>query len=469
MKNFFARRLVALAAAVGILVASAALLGFNAATQPHRVHSRAAHSTPTPSAQPSVTGTVNSSGASVVLQTTGVVLTPAAHLTFAGAGFSPGEMLTVTVMSSAGKVEAQLATDVADTDGNVTSASEVAPADLAPGPHLLMVKGEASQRTAQAEFQVQRLQPTVQLNTYSGEPGYTFAVSGSGFISNEPVDIFLCSDKGAPLAFLRATPRGDIAGQIKVPTRQAGEYPMCFLGRVSQTRASVAFDIQAFKSWVILDTYTPLSGSPLRFSGTDFAPSEQVLVYLTAPHGQPITTVQADTQGTFMHAGNFVVPDTLTGHQILVFVGQLSQASVTVGFEVFPKAELGAEKVEQVPQRGNLPATWLVCDTAGIQRPPKCSSGSWWCSISLLGATRRPSTGWPTRWCCGGSVGCISSASPTRLPCCGGRRPSITSAAPSPVWGFGIVAPRCALSPLSPKTTSRKSAAGRDPASCAPQ
>ena len=336
MKDVFVRRLVALAAVVGILVVSAALLGCNSATQPGRARGLAAYHTPTSSAQPSVTGTAGSSGATVVLQTTDLILTPSAHLNFAGTGFSPGEMLTITVMSSAGHVEAQLATDVADTDGNIPPDSQVTPADLAPGAHLLVVKGETSQRTAQATFQVQRLPPTVHLNTYSGEPGYTFGVSGSGFTSNEQVDIFLGSAKSAPLAVLSATPRGDIAGEIKVPMRQAGEYSLYFVGRVSQTVASVGFNIQAFKPWVVLDTYSPLPGATLRFSGRDFAPGEQVLVYLTAPHGQPITTVQADTYGTFTHAGDFVIPDALTGRQVLVFVGKQSQVSVTAGFDVFP-------------------------------------------------------------------------------------------------------------------------------------
>jgi hypothetical protein len=352
MRDILARRRVALTVVVGILVVSAVLVGCSSATQPDRARGLAAHRTSTPSAQPSVTGTAGSSGASVVLQTTEVTLTPSAHLNFAGTGFSPGEMLTVTVMRSIGHVEAQLASDVADTDGNITPDSQVMPADLAPGAHLLVVKGESSQRTAQTTFQVQRLPPTVQLNTYSGEPGYTFGVSGSGFTSNERVDIFLGSAKSAPLAVLRATLRGDIAGQIKVPMRQAGEYPLYFVGHVSQTLASVGFNIQAFKPWVVLDTYAPLSASTLRFSGKDFAPGEQVLVYLTAPHGQPITTVQADTYGTFTHAGDLVLPSTLTGHQVLVFAGQQSQVSTTASFEVSPATSTsgGPPSSPQTPQ-----------------------------------------------------------------------------------------------------------------------
>jgi hypothetical protein len=337
MTTIFVQRRMALAVVINIFVC-AALLGCTAATSPGRASRLAAHRTPVATVQPSVTSTTGSSGASVELQTTAMTLTPAAHLNFSGSGFSPGELLAVTVMSSAGHVEAQLPTAVADTDGNIGSNSQVMPANLGPGTHLLVVRGTTSQRTAQAEFQVQRLPPTVQLDAYAGEPGYVFRVAGGGFTSGEEVDIFLGSAMGAPLAVLTATTGGDIAGQVKVPARPSGVYPLQFVGRVSQTPASVKFDIEAFKPWVVLDTYSPLPGAPVRFSGRDFAPGEQVLVYLTAARGQPVTTIEADADGTFTHAGDFVVSSGLTGHQILVFVGQQSQVPYSTTFDVYPAA-----------------------------------------------------------------------------------------------------------------------------------
>ncbi len=333
VKGSFARRRVALAAVVGILIISAVLLGCSSAAQSaSRMHARASP----PSPQPSVSGTAGSSGATVVLQTEELTLTPAMHLNFSGTGFSPGEMLAVSILDSHGHIAAQLSPAIADADGNITPVSQVMPANLVPGTHLLVVKGETSQRTARAAFQVQWLPPTVQLDTYTAKPGYDFGVSGSGFTSNEQVDVILGSAKGAPLAVLSASAGGNIAGRIKVPMRRAGEYPLYFVGRVSQSPASVGFNIQGFKPWVVFDAYAPEPGFTLRFSGKDFAPGEQVLVYLTTPRGQPVATVQADVDGTFTHAGGFVIPKGLAGRQTLVFVGKQSQASTTASFDVLP-------------------------------------------------------------------------------------------------------------------------------------
>jgi hypothetical protein len=214
--------------------------------------------------------------------------------------------------------------------------SQVMPANLAPGMHLLVIRGEASQRMARASFQVQRLPPTVQLDTYTAKPGYEFGVSGSGFTSNEQVDVNLGSANGPPLAVLSASSAGEIVGRIKVPMHRAGEYPLYFVGRVSQSPASVGFNIQGFKPWVVFDTYAPEPGFTLRFSGRDFAPGEQVLVYLTTSRSQPIATVRADVDGTFSNASVLVIPKALTGHQTLIFVGETSQASTTASFDVLP-------------------------------------------------------------------------------------------------------------------------------------
>jgi hypothetical protein len=347
VKGRFARRQVALTAAVGVFLIGATLIGCSpasgSASSAHAPSAHPYHSNRTtspraspPSLQPSVSGTPGSSGATVVLQTEELTLTPAMHLNFTGTGFSPGEMLVVTVLDSHGHVAEQFPSATADADGNITPVSQVMPMDLAPGTHLLLVKGESSQRTARAEFQVQRLPPTVQLDTYTAKPGYDFGVSGNGFTSNEQVEVILGSAKGMPLATLSASTGGDIAGRIKVPMLRAGEYPLYFVGRVSQSPASVGFDIQGFKPWVVFDSYAPEPGFALRFSGRDFAPGEQVLVYLTTPRGHPVTTLRADVDGTFTHAGSFVIPTTLTGHQTLVFVGEQSQASTTASFDILP-------------------------------------------------------------------------------------------------------------------------------------
>jgi hypothetical protein len=347
MNRIVSRRWLALTAAAGILIVSAALMGCNATTHP------GVSSTPGAGAhapQPSASATDSSSGASITLQSEDLTLTSAAHLNFTATGFSPGETVTITIMDSHGHVEMQLAPVKVEADGSIPPVSQVMPADLAPGPHVVRAQGQESKLMAQAVLQVRRVPPTVQLDTYTGKPGYDFGVSGGGFTANEAVDIFLGDMKSAPLATLTAGAGGNITGRVKVPVRPAGEYSMYFVGRVSRTPASIGFNIQGFKPWVLLDTYAPEPGGVLRFSGNDFAPGEQVRVYLTTAHGQPITTLTADSVGAFTHAGDYVIPNTMTGRQVLVFLGAQSQASATAEFEVLqPPATPGGAGGAQPP------------------------------------------------------------------------------------------------------------------------
>lgn len=279
---------------------------------------------------------VDTPGTSVLVQVADITVTSAAHLTFSGSGFSPGEALAISVTDSRGKTEMRWAPAIADTDGSVASVSLIMPADLPPGTHELIVKGETSQHLAHATFQIQRVPPTVQLVAYTGQPGSVFGVSGNGFASNEAVDVYLGTMNSAPVATLKSGAGGVLVGRVTVPTRPPGEYTMYFVGRTSATPASVGFNIRGFKPWVTLETYSPAVGSTLRASGHDFAPNEAVLVYLNTASGQPIATVQADTRGAFANAVALDISSGLTGHQTLIFVGKYSRVTTQTSFDVFP-------------------------------------------------------------------------------------------------------------------------------------
>jgi hypothetical protein len=277
-------------------------------------------------------------GTTVVLQTTDMTLTSAAHMNFSGKGFSPGEALAISIADVHGRTELNLMPSQADAAGDLAPVELVMPTDLAPGFHVLVVKGEGSQRIGSAEFQIGRIPPTVKLDTYTAQPGYDFGVSGGGFASGEAVDVFLGSTTGKPLATLRASAGGNLLGRITMPTDPPGEYTLYFVGRVSNSPATVGFNVRGFKPWVVLENYAPPGGSTLSISGRDFAPNERVLVYLDTTNGQPQTTIQADAQGTFTHAHRFVIPSALTGHQTLIFVGERSRAQTETSFDIFPSA-----------------------------------------------------------------------------------------------------------------------------------
>jgi hypothetical protein len=285
-------------------------------------------------AQANASATAATSGPQLTLPVSSLMLTSSSHLDFSGSGFAPGATLDIRVENAHAATELRLPPAKVDASGNLPPESVVLPAGLAPGEHWLVAKDEASSDVARAVLQVQRVPPTVQLDTYAAAPGYSFGVSGQGFVPSESVRVFLGTIKGAPIATLRAGPAGSLVGRVRVPALAAGKYTLSFVGRASVTPVSVVFDVQAFKPWVVLTNYAPKAGATVVASGWDFAPNEPVYVYLNAATGQPETTITADPLGSFTNASVFVVPDSLSGQQTLIFVGARSQVQTSAPLDV---------------------------------------------------------------------------------------------------------------------------------------
>jgi hypothetical protein len=298
----------------------------------------AARGARTPSATPArgnTNATTTKPALTVVVDS--VVLTSGSHLDFSGSGFTPGAVLDdIRVEDAHAATELQLPPAYANVAGNLPAESFVLPTSLSPGTHWLVVKGTASHDVARAQLQVHRLPPTIKLDTYSTEPGYSFGVSGQGFVSREPVRVYLGSMTSAPIAVLTAGVGGNLVGRVSVPSLTAGVYTLYVAGQVSGTPAAVTFNVRAFKPWVVLDDWTPKAGASVTASGQDFAPNEQVFVFLNAVAGQPLATITADATGSFTHVAAIVVPDSSTGRQTLIFVGAHSRVQASTAFDITP-------------------------------------------------------------------------------------------------------------------------------------
>ncbi len=300
-----------------------------ASSNPMRSAPSSSHrSRPVPSA---TRVTVRARTASLQLQ--GTNLTPNVPLQFVGSGFLPGETLAVTIQDQAGHPEARLMSIIADQAGHIGAATEAIPAELPPGTHMLLVQGERSHRLGQASFQVHWIPPAVQLDTYTVKPGHNFGFAGSGFMSSEVVEVHLGSRVGERLGEARANAGGNVAGSVMVPPVAAGDYTLFFVGHLSQTPASVGLNVQGFHPWVTLDTYAPKPHTRLGFAGEDFAPGEEVLVYLNRRGGKPVVLLHADTSGRILAPAVWEVGE-LKGENTLTFVGQQSGAIATTTFTV---------------------------------------------------------------------------------------------------------------------------------------
>jgi len=250
-----------------------------------------------------------------------------------GSGFLPGEALAVTIQNQAGHSEMQLVSILADQTGRVDATTEAIPAKLPPGTHMLLVQGERSHRLAQARFQVHWIPPEVELDTYTVKPGHNFGFAGSGFMPGEVVEMHLGSRVGERLGEARANAGGNMAGSVMLPPVAAGNYTLFFVGRLSQTPASVGLNVQAFHPWVTLDTYAPKPHTRLGFAGEDFAPSEKVSVYLNRRGGKPVVLLHADASGRIFAPAAWEIGQ-LKGENTLTFVGQQSGAVASTTFTV---------------------------------------------------------------------------------------------------------------------------------------
>lgn len=269
------------------------------------------------------------------LQLQGTDLTPNVPLSFVGSGFLPGEALVATIEDTQRHPEAQLAPLSADQAGRVNTIAQTLLPTLMPGTHILLVKGEQSQRTAQATFQLHWIPPTVELDTHSVKPKHDVGFSGSGFLPNEVVEVRLGSSVSEPVVTVSANAGGNVWGHFMVPLMPEGDYQLFLVGLQSQTPTSVGLNVQGFYPWVVLDTYAPSPHVRIGFEGRDFAPGEEVLVYLNKREGKPVARLYADPTGRFVAQAAWEVGE-LSGENALIFVGQQSGAVVTTSFTVVP-------------------------------------------------------------------------------------------------------------------------------------
>jgi hypothetical protein len=173
--------------------------------------------------------------------------------------------------------------------------------------------------------------PSVHLDAHTAKPARALAFTGTGFVPNEPVDVFLGSQS---LSTLTADAEGRILNaSLGVPFLSPGDYRVSFIGQASRAPVAVGLKIEGFRPWVMLHNYYVSPQSSLGFNGQDFAPGEVVAVYLNSTLDGLVLQVTADAEGRIT-AANALSPANLTGDNRLIFVGQQSQVELTATFAV---------------------------------------------------------------------------------------------------------------------------------------
>ena len=269
-----------------------------------------------------------------------------------GSGFRPGGAVTILLRASHHSYGSVVAHAKTSKDGSVTASFTMPTSGTGSGASV--VAEQAGGPTASAKLETPGGVGTMSIvGKAAGKPGDSVSISASGFGSGEKINVFWGRTIGTPATTLTADGSGTV-GRASVPVGVApvGTTTLVLVGTKTHTTATAAYQMLGLYPTTASHPYAVKSGKSITFSGNQFAPNEQVLIYLNATSGTPALTATANSTGGF--STSFIVPFGLKGSQSLTAVGAESRAAVSSGFDVLPY-----NPVAQASTYGAMPGTAL--------------------------------------------------------------------------------------------------------------
>lgn len=260
----------------------------------------------------------------------------------AGSGFDPGATVDLVVKRQENEAGDAVTFFQVDKSGTFGGINFTIPDTLSTGPFFVEARerkpdGAGYSKIAQVTGTVAGGSAQVKLGTQVGQPGNSVELSAKGFSPDEIVAVYWNSLESTAIGSFRSDGKGAAErAQIKVPYGAVGNNSFIFVGEKSQSPVTANFLMLSLFPSVELSSYALKADNVLNFGLKDFGPSEDILVYLNNPNGDPIATVQTRPDGTFSGGGGFLVPFVLRGQQTLIFIGQQSKAPATASFDILP-------------------------------------------------------------------------------------------------------------------------------------
>jgi hypothetical protein len=309
----------------------------NAGNSRPRATVSATSASPSPSVRVTLGGhSVAAAGQPVILLNPGLVA-PGGQVSVQGSGFDPGATVEVRLLAKRASQGTEVALGKTNKTGSLitefTMPSSVNGSDTTV---VAQEEGGSKSATAQLVSPVGAASASI-VGKAAGQPGDTVTVSATGFGPGEKVDVFWGRMSGTPVATLTADGSGSI-GRASVPVGVApvGPTTLVLVGTRTQATATAPYQMLGLYPSTTPHPYAVLSGKTMTYTGSGFAPGEQVLIYFNASGGTPALTTQANSGGSF--STSFVVPFGLTGRQTLTAIGEESRAAVSTSFTVLPYA-----------------------------------------------------------------------------------------------------------------------------------
>jgi hypothetical protein len=325
--------------------------------------SPASTATPTPTPTPTPTVTIGgravpaTGGPSIVLDPG---LVPAGgHVGIFGSGFTPHSRIIVLLRMSPRSAGTVIAHTWSAKNGTVVSGFSMPSTVTQSG--ATVIAEQPGGQAATARLVTSGGVGTVTIvGKPAGKPGDTLQVSASGFGAGEKVNVYWGRVSGTPAAVLTADAAGDVGrAAIRVGVAPVGETTLVLVGQRTHTTATTPYLMLGLYPSTASHPWAVRAGHPVTYTGSGFAPGEQVLIYLNRADGVPALTTTASQYGSF--SVSFMIPFGLKGRQSLTAIGNQSRAATTSGFTVEPYLPS-----VQASTYGALPGTTLSFYATGF-------------------------------------------------------------------------------------------------------
>lgn len=256
---------------------------------------------------------------------------PGTPLAISGSGFSPSELIDITI----GSATVQTAADAA---GSFETVPMTLPFGLTGESANVSATGRSSGAAATTQVTLAPFMAEVSPSTWYTPGGSTVTFTGNGFASGETVTILIntvaagsatADAQGSFTTAPLSIPFGSLIATFR------------FVGTTSNATVDIPISVAQLYPGVELSVYYAGGGTPLVVTGNGFAANEEVQILFA---GEVLGTASADTNGAFMF--NSTVPYLPAGDKTVQATGQLSGAIATAPFTQPPvysaSAQLGS-------------------------------------------------------------------------------------------------------------------------------
>ena len=315
---------------------------------------------PSPSARVTLGGhSVAAAGQPILLLNPGLVA-PGGQVSVQGSGFDPGSTVVVRLLAKRSGRGSEVAMGKINKTGSLYTQFTMPSSAGGSGTTVVaQEQGSGKSATAQLVSPAGAASASI-VGKAAGQPGDTVTVSATGFGPGETVNVYWGRMNGTPAATLTADGSGSISrASVKVGVAPVGPTTLVLVGTKTQATATAPYQMLGLYPSTTPHPYAVQAGKTMTYTGSGFAPGEQVLIYFNASGGTPALSVQANSGGSF--STSFVVPFGLTGRQTLTAIGAESRAAVTTGFSVLPYSPSA-----QVSTYGAMPGTTVSFYASGF-------------------------------------------------------------------------------------------------------